>query len=222
MKPKSHFLNLYGNHNEASKAKKLVVKWLHCQLTSKTPQLARQHLLGFYLLEPYKADNVTIRLHYWPAKQAYFPPCEEEMHDHIWSLDSYVLIGGLNNVEVDIQESPSGPWQVSIIKKIDNRESIQINPKRYKITNETRTFQKAGSRYQISPGIFHKTEVAPGQAVVTLVRSEPLLTRPSRGLVPAGTQPYAASKGICSPAASKRIMKEIIELLNDPNGTLES
>jgi len=128
------------------------------------------HPLGFVVCKLYGHNNVTVRLHIWPANGGK-PQCPTwEIHDHTFSFKSWVLVGSVINTEYEInnQESIYSIYEVNYTSdgsRLSRTESIAgVN-----LYNELQV--EAGGTYEINAGSFHKSKNCSQGLTVTVIEA---------------------------------------------------
>jgi len=175
--------------------------------------LCMQHPLGFYLVSLLRQGPVALRLHYWPARHR--PPSSAitPYHDHVWTLQSRILIGHIENVELSLKPDPTGEYVVATIEQVNGVDTVVPTGERVAIETTKNLIQSAGQSYSISPKIFHCTNVSLDVAAVTVVRAEVVVPGGPRTLVPVGYSGQAPSRTYLSSSDAQRVLQELDRLL---------
>ncbi|MGA8087662.1 MAG: hypothetical protein WCA10_10165 [Terracidiphilus sp.] len=172
-----------------------------------------QHPLGFYHLLLYKQGALSMRLHYWPPRDR--PPnvAVTPFHDHIWALQSCILVGEIENVLVSLSPNEIGPYNLALIEQIDGVDCVVPSSKRVEISKEESTIYKSGESYSMAPRLIHCTRIQEGLAAVTMVRSEVIEMGGPWTLIPAGYSGQSPARILLDNRRSSELKSEICELL---------
>jgi hypothetical protein len=118
----------------------------------------RLHPLGFYHVELtplMPMPGRRVRLHIWDA------PVQADdmglMHDHMWSLTSVIVAGGLTNILFDATADPFGPYD-GVRVRYGSRNSFKFES-RYLLTESARDELRAMQVYRVPARIVHTTLV---------------------------------------------------------------
>lgn len=171
------------------------------------------HPLAFYFVRLYEDGPVTIRLHYWPAIARPTSTAVTPYHDHVWSLQSCVLAGSIENVLLSLAPDPGGPYAVADIQQTGGIDAVVPLGERLSIVSQESAAYRTNDFYTISPRVFHCTNVYPGVAAVTIVRAEVTVQGGPRTLVPAGYSGQAPTRQYLDEPAAEPLFRDISELL---------
>ncbi|MGQ0816656.1 hypothetical protein ACT4ZR_13515 [Acinetobacter baumannii] len=130
------------------------------------------HALGFVHCELFKKNNSTLRLHIWPKNLRNIFEQKDKIHNHIFSLHSYIVCGEIENLyyklinEVDLDKKYFQLYKVKYKEKC----SILEPTGNYFLPILTESFLiKSNNIYKINRGLFHESRVDPSKLVCTLV-----------------------------------------------------
>lgn len=131
------------------------------------------HALGFIHCQLYKNDNGTLRLHIWPKNYRHKSEQKEKIHDHIFSLNSYVVCGEIKNLYYELVPHTSLNCVDKLqLYKVEYKENCSILAPTGKffspILSESNLI-KSKEIYKIDRKVFHESNVDHSQLVCTLV-----------------------------------------------------
>lgn len=173
-----------------------------------------QHPLGFYHVLLFRDAGVSVRLHYWPALQRPSNTAVTPYHDHVWALQSCILLGRIENVLVSLESDSSGPYVVAGITQIGGIDTVVPSAERVRISRTEALEYFRGDTYSILPRVFHCTEVRSDVAAITLVRAEVVESGGPRTLVPAGYSGQAPTRTYLSDTSGLALLRDIERLLS--------
>jgi len=174
-----------------------------------------QHPLGFYHVRLFQQGPVTLRLHYWPAKRRPSPTAVTPYHDHVWALQSCVIVGTIGNVELSLRPDDTAPYMIATIEQLNGIDMVVPTAERVAIASTERSLQSCGQSYSISPRIFHCTEVALDVAAITIVRAEVVVSGGPRTLVPVGYSGQAPTRAYLPESDADIVLAEVEGLLSE-------
>lgn len=173
-----------------------------------------QHPLGFFHLRVLSEGALSVRVHYWPADARPASSAVTPYHDHVWSLESCVLAGTIENVLLDLAEDAAGAYSVADIVQVDGVDRVVPRPERVRIAGELATTHRRGEFYEIRPSQFHYTRIAGHAAAATIVRAEVVVAGGPRTLVPAGYAGQAPTRSYLSESDAERVLIDLDQLLS--------
>lgn len=171
------------------------------------------HPLGFYFIRLAKDGDVSIRLHYWPTADRQVGTALTPFHDHVWKLDSCILYGQIENVVLDLEENEKGIFRLATISQAGGIDDVVAEGPTVNTRTRSRDVYTADTFYEMEPRIFHFTDVLPGQAAITIVKSEVVSVGGPRTLVPLEFSSHAPARNPV-PSADQ-LVREIITLLDE-------
>lgn len=177
---------------------------------------ANWHPLGFIHVKlPVSQSGASLRLHVWPEHTRSVQDPAWQVHDHVFALTSFVLVGALNNYEYSVDETDVGPTGRIYEVSYDSLVSV-LHASTRLVKHELRllTTQECGSIYRIPRGIFHSTEVPIGQFASTIVLSDDVSAKPPLvvGDLNGGAE-YRYVRELCDQSFLQRQLKTLLESL---------
>jgi hypothetical protein len=173
-----------------------------------------EHPLGFYHLRLLTAGNISLRLHYWPCYERPASSAITPYHDHVWSLQSCILAGSIENFIINLEGDRNGPYVVADIKQIAGVDAVIPTGDRVSLMSPDVSGYAVGDHYSMPPGVFHSTEVAADVAAITIVRAETMIKdRGPRTLVPFGYAGQAPARKYLDAKSGARIVSEVTGIL---------
>jgi hypothetical protein len=182
-----------------------------CKLVATRRPQCVLHPLGFYFIRLFVVDKTSIRLHYWPAEGRQAGTAITPFHDHVWSLCSCIMVGSIENVFLSVDPDENGDFQLADITQVGNVDEVLPVSSRVRIHESSRQAYRVDEFYEIPPRVFHYTDVPPGLAAITVVRSIVAVDGGPRTLVPVGFAGQAPSRD--EVPGSQAIIDEIAALL---------
>lgn len=134
--------------------------------------MVRHHPLGFY----YAVDSaleVPLRYHVWPSDWA-LPASQAggDIHDHIFELNSAILLGALRHEIFDFQLSAAGDKEILRVRYDGNRAHLLRGNEFGELRRARDEIFREGTAYRLLPGVIHRAEPVT-LPVVTLVCAVP-------------------------------------------------
>ena len=172
------------------------------------------HPLGFYHIRIFDRTPVTIRLHYWPAGTRPVVTAVTLYHDHVWSLQSCVLVGRIENVLLTLERDDAGDYAMANIQQVGGTDIVVPTAGRMKILTEQVTAYSAGDYYSISPRVFHCSRVAIDTDTLTIVRAEVVVEGGPRPLIPAGYAGQAPIRPYLDESEARDVLHRIRSLVS--------
>ena len=129
------------------------------------------HALGFIHCFLAKNETGTLRLHIWKRNERHVFEQIEKIHDHLFSLKSYVLLGAIYNEVFDLEETYNDSFEFEsyTVKYLENGSQLKSTGKFYNIKKSTENKVKEGGFYTVSSDEFHRSSVIDHEYAVTLV-----------------------------------------------------
>jgi len=149
------------------------VKFQVCQRETQLEQLL-VYRFGFIRV-PFYNDRLKDgwALNIWTENL----PRDEYPHTHTFDLSSYVLHGGLKNMNWTINETPQGDFRL-ISPIITGAHCEDEDTNRFcTVAKISETFVSRGQHYEVANGVFHTTQIT-SYPTITLIRRENV--RPSQ------------------------------------------
>ena len=157
-------------------------RFLSLALANPSMLSARWHPLGFVLmkLEPAPPELGFTRLHVWPEGRRHAQEPRWLIHDHVFALDSLVLVGEIENLEFETCE---GSEHRIYSVRYENGASVLVATDQLVMSTLTKRERYcAGDRYSIAQGVFHRSWVESGSLCGTLVVTKEHVTADPRVL----------------------------------------
>ena len=139
------------------------------------------HPVGFIHVNLGESNGAGLRLHLWTSIPEEHTGLGWPIHDHIWSLTSYVICGTIKNYLYDVQPNPSVPSHRIYAVKYDGRINyLEATEELISYAVATEETVPQGRIYRVEPGQFHSSEAVKNQLVATLVLAEKTETKSPR------------------------------------------
>lgn len=134
------------------------------------PPAAAWHPTGFVVLEPYRDDHGSLRLHAWPTgEREHGRPCWP-IHDHVWHLRSHVLCGVVESHDYEVRDDPKGSSVLYAVEYGAGRSSyLRRSERTVSVRSGTPCRVEAGESYTVEAGAFHASRVPAQTMAATLV-----------------------------------------------------
>ena len=129
------------------------------------------HALGFVHCKLATFSYGTLRLHIWPPQERHSQEQQHKIHDHIFSLTSYVLSGSINNEIYSIQGAQKNvaSTQCYNVNYIKGGAKIRATEQYYNETQLSKSLVEEGEHYNVLSGVLHQSTVPESTFVVTIV-----------------------------------------------------
>lgn len=133
------------------------------------PPAAVWHPTGFVVLTLLRRPEGALRLHLWPqGERVLGTPCWP-VHDHAWHLRSHVLCGRLESLEYEVLDDDDGDAALYAVDYGQGRSSrMRKSERRVSMSERAPRRIEAGTRYEVSAGVFHASSVAEVDLTATL------------------------------------------------------
>ncbi|HVK22652.1 MAG TPA: hypothetical protein VM677_14930 [Actinokineospora sp.] len=135
-----------------------------------SPIRAVSHPLGFLCLPIDRSGDEGVCIHLWLPGTRSATLTTSAMHCHSWDLLSAVVAGELANQTfriVDDVESPQ--YRVFAVLSDESGDELRATNRLVRAETVDRTEHRAGDRYRLRAGVFHRTVVADDQDPVVTV-----------------------------------------------------
>jgi hypothetical protein len=181
---------------------------------SATRVTALRHPLGFICL-PIQRDGVYgLCVHLWTDRLARAAPTTSGVHCHSWDLHSRVLYGSVRNTVMHAVETGENPThRVFEVHSAGGRDELRATPRMVRCTEGAAETSTAGDVYTLSAGVFHTTEVAPGEETATVVFGQTLEEETDRSLGPVGGQTHWIQRRYCDAADTSLAARIVVTKL---------
>lgn len=132
------------------------------------------HPLGFLACRWPVGDGQNLRIHLWSKDFGWAQEPGWEIHDHVFSFESIVLLGQIKNYVYDIAPcfNSCDPYSLYVVnyerkKSILRRVEIDVD-----LLLTESTIESAGSRYRLKSGVLHRSELLSNHAISVLATTE--------------------------------------------------
>jgi hypothetical protein len=138
------------------------------------------HPLGFIVFRISESSQFSLRMHVWPADG--LRPAEPfwPIHNHVFTVKSYLIAGQLRNTTYKIKPARDGTHRLYEVSYSSQGTLIQPTTHLINISSHRDETQLAGKFYTVPEGAFHSTTSGTGILTATFVITEKSgkLTRP--------------------------------------------
>ena len=134
--------------------------------------LTQHHPLGFYYAVDLSGE-IPLRYHIWPTNWA-MPESQvdSEIHDHIFELNSVVLLGGLLHETFDFLPSLTGRQEIVRVRYDGNLARLSRDGEFGELRKVSDDIFREGTAYRLRRGMFHRAQPT-NLPTVTLVAAVP-------------------------------------------------
>lgn len=126
-----------------------------------------RHPLGFYCCKLIQNKNISIRLHFWlkeNQKQKNF-----EIHNHIFDLESYILIGAIQNIIYEPSLEKEGiPFNTFITSYNNEKSTITLKDSNIFLKVKERNTYLKSQKYTLTSNIIHQSNVMSEKAITLM------------------------------------------------------
>lgn len=129
------------------------------------------HALGFVHCKLATFSNGTLRLHIWPSQERHVQEQQYKIHDHIFSLTSYVVCGSIKNeiYKVELASKKLASTQCYEIEYVKDGAKLRATGNYYNEIKLSDSLINSGQHYTVVSGYLHQSSVPKSTLVVTLV-----------------------------------------------------
>ncbi len=129
------------------------------------------HALGFIHCKLMSFEKGTLRLHIWEGQEKHPEEQREKIHDHLFSLNSFVISGKIKNEFFEAQETTSLNFtHYAYTVQYGNKFSqLKLIDKLYKVRKLDEKVILGGEYYEIKSTRFHRSSLINGSTALTLV-----------------------------------------------------
>ncbi|MCE9898216.1 MULTISPECIES: hypothetical protein [Raoultella] len=129
------------------------------------------HALGFIHCRIAQNDQGTLRLHIWFGNNSHAAEQLEKIHDHKFSLNSYVLHGAICNEVFELIDASSRQYeyQAYAVKYLNNGSKLIPLDTYYNVGNVSTDIVRAGCYYTVDSKEFHRSTLVSSQMAISLV-----------------------------------------------------
>jgi hypothetical protein len=135
--------------------------------------VAQRHPLGFFACKWALGEGRSLRLHLWSERFEWAQEPGWEIHDHIFSFSSLLLVGSLRNRVYDIDETPSAGGRYSVYEVFYNgsESSMKLAREGVDLAVTADTNELTGAIYSMDAGVLHSSNLVSGPALTVLATS---------------------------------------------------
>ncbi|WP_227876019.1 hypothetical protein [Kushneria konosiri] len=130
------------------------------------------HALGFVHCKLYENESGTLRIHIWPEWERDKSEQVHKIHDHIFSISSYVVCGSVTNKNYSLFESDAScesSFQLYRVKYESNGSSLAPCEEFFQPVVDQEKLVQKGNIYCIDRGVFHELSVNEFELTATFV-----------------------------------------------------
>lgn len=129
------------------------------------------HALGFIHCRIAQNDQGTLRLHIWFKNGSHAAEQLEKIHDHKFSLNSYVLHGTICNEVFELIGASSRQYQYQAyaVKYLNNGSELIPLDAYYNVGDVSSNIIGAGCYYTVDSKEFHRSSPVNSEMAITLV-----------------------------------------------------
>lgn len=147
---------------------------LRCLSSGKHLQQASWHPLGFVHAELARNRYFAYRFHIWPPGERRPKTPNWQIHNHVFSLISRVLVGSIENRLYDVVDAPKGVAAKQLYEVAYGNGASELRPTGRFVDVVTSSVQthSAPMVYEVPCGVFHESFVGHLDVVATMVRTD--------------------------------------------------
>ena len=129
------------------------------------------HALGFIHCLLAKVNESELRLHVWREHDKHSSEQPEKIHDHLFSLNSYIIIGSIKNEIFELSEcsSESFDYQSFTVNYTIDGSTLIPRGQFFKVSDITSEVISHGSYYTVDSSQFHRSSLSGNDVAMTLV-----------------------------------------------------
>lgn len=164
-----HIFSQIINNQDVHDAARDAIKLLESNTSHFTPTW---HALGFVHCKLLQTDQGTLRIHIWPKKLRNDAEQKYKIHDHIFSLKSFVICGEVKNNTYQLKEpneSDKPNYSLYYVDYLNSGSRLYTKGERYQPNLITETKVQRRQIYNVERGVFHESIVSENELVATLV-----------------------------------------------------
>lgn len=137
---------------------------------SEPLMVTQQHPLGFFVCKWSLGSGRNLRLHLWCKEFGWTQEPGWEIHDHVFSFSSLVLLGALKSRTFEIAGQSTSDPRYSVYEVVYKGANSSMNLVRSGVSLEvvTDTVEAMGTLYNMQAGVLHCTELISDRAVTVL------------------------------------------------------
>lgn len=141
---------------------------------SKQEMVTQQHPLGFFVCKWSLGEGQTLRLHFWSKDFQWAQEPGWEIHDHVFSFTSLVMLGRLRSRTFEISDSPIATPRHTVyeVSYTDKDSAMVQSHSGVSLCLKTDTVEETGTSYTMSAGVLHCSELISGVALTILAAKD--------------------------------------------------
>jgi len=127
------------------------------------------HSLGFVHATLWSNDQLSLRLHIWPAGVRSEGEQQWKIHDHVYAFSSMVILGSITDTIVSVSVAGNSTHQIYEVE-YGAEESVLHRTSSSVSTEYGRSrFMRKGETYSLPRKMFHFTSASAGQLTATIM-----------------------------------------------------
>lgn len=154
----------YVNSGDRSAASRLLN-----ELATITAVTCRRHPLGFLHYDLGRRDVDQFRLHIWPEVDRIAQDAAAMVHDHVFDLESRVIVGCVTNHVYEVKAAADGACAMYSVTYQGSESRMTRSEGLFRAISISSGEHPAGAQYRLTAGTFHRSDVAPKTFCATLV-----------------------------------------------------
>lgn len=129
------------------------------------------HALGFIHCQLAKFKEGELRLHVWNGRDKHSSEQPEKIHDHLFSLNSYIMCGAIKNDFFELYECSSDAfdYQSFTVNYTSNGSTLIPRAQFFKVSKVISEVIVAGNYYAVNSSQFHRSSLTGSATSLTLV-----------------------------------------------------
>jgi hypothetical protein len=129
----------------------------------------RRHPLGFVFYDLGRDGDDRFHLHIWPEDERLAQDSRAMVHDHIFALESRVLVGCLVNRVYEVKPDPDGRCSMYEVTYSGVDSRTEQREGRYSAHEISSGEHAAFAHYQLAAEVFHRSDVNAATFCATIV-----------------------------------------------------
>lgn len=162
---------------------------------------AVRHPLGFVCVHLYRGADWGLCLHIWESADIPIGLTTTPIHAHSWDLDSQVVCGWLENIEIRVTEGGQPPThRVMAIISAGGTDLIQPTRRVVSWTRARSVRIGAGDTYRLLAGTFHVSNPSPVGITATVLLAQYRSGLPELALGRPDSREHLVARQACPPS----------------------
>lgn len=139
------------------------------------------HPLGFVIFKLVDTNPLQYRLHVWPKNKRIAKNPNWQIHNHIFDLESLVLVGKVGSEAISVSNAPTrdATHQLYRVKYTNYGSDLVNSGVSVNLHHLDTSWALAGEKYSIDKGCYHQSCVSVHDKAATLVRTNNISTSAS-------------------------------------------